>query len=48
MAKLGYDPFEYRLGEVEKKTLETFAGYMQREKLISRKLELDEFFYRGF
>ena len=48
MAKLGYDPFEYRLGEVEKKTLETFAGYLQREKLISGKLELDEFFYRGF
>jgi 4,5-dihydroxyphthalate decarboxylase len=48
MAKLRYDPFEYRLGEVEKTTLETFVGYLQREKLISRNLELDELFYRGF
>ena len=47
-AKLGYDPFEYRLGEVEKTTLETFVGYLQRENLISRKLGLDELFYRGF
>ena len=48
MAKLGYDPFDYRLGEVEKKTLETFVDYLEREKLISRKLALDELFYRGF
>lgn len=45
MAKLGYDPFAYRLGEVEKTTVETFVSYLQREKLISRKLELDELFY---
>ena len=48
MVKLGYDPFEYCLGEVEKRTLETFVGYLQREKLISRKLGLDELFARGF
>jgi 4,5-dihydroxyphthalate decarboxylase len=47
MAKLGYDPFNYRLGEVEKKTLKTFVDYLEREKLISRKHALDELFYRG-
>ncbi len=47
-AKLGYDPFAYRLGEVEKTTLETFVGYLEREKLISRKPGLNELFYDGF
>ncbi len=47
IAKLGYDPFAYRLGEVEKTTLEALVGYLQREKLISRKPGLDELFYGG-
>jgi len=45
MAHLGYDPFAYRLGEVEKTTLETFVDYLQRENLISRKVGLDELFH---
>ncbi|HXV79092.1 MAG TPA: ABC transporter substrate-binding protein [Candidatus Binatia bacterium] len=48
MAQLGYDPFGYRLGEVEKTTVGTFVGYLEREKLIPRKLGLDGLFYGGF
>lgn len=48
MAQLGFDPFGCHLGEVEKRTLETFVGYLQREKLIPRKLGLDEVFYGRF
>jgi 4,5-dihydroxyphthalate decarboxylase len=47
MEMLGYDPFAYHFGDVEKKTLETFVGYLQKEKLISRRLGLDELFYGG-
>ena len=47
IAQLGYDPFAYRLDEVEKKTLETFVAYLQTEKLISHKLRLDELIYGG-
>jgi len=43
--KLGYDPFAYDLGEVEKKTLERFIAYLRGENLIARKLELDELFH---
>ncbi|MGB7950422.1 MAG: ABC transporter substrate-binding protein [Candidatus Binatia bacterium] len=45
IAHLGHDPFAYRLGDVEKTTLETFVGYLQRENLISRKVGLDELFH---
>jgi 4,5-dihydroxyphthalate decarboxylase len=48
MAKLGYDPFAYRLGEVEGRTLETFVGYLEKEKLIASKLRLNELFRGGF
>ena len=47
IAKLGYDPFAYRLGDVEKKTLETFVGYLESETLINRWLEVDELIYGG-
>ncbi len=47
MTQLGYDPFAYRLGEVEKRTLETFVGYLQIEKLLARRLRLDELFDDG-
>ena len=47
MAVLGYDPFAYHLGDVEKKTLETFVGYLQKDKLISRRPGLDELFCGG-
>lgn len=48
MANLGYDPFAYRLSEVEKTTLEAFVGYLEREKLISRKLGSDELIHDRF
>ena len=44
---LGYDPFAYHLGDVEKKTLETFIGYLQKEALISRRFGLKELFCSG-
>lgn len=42
--KLGYDPFAYGLGEVEKKTLQTLCVYLKKEKLISDELPLNEIF----
>ncbi len=45
MDRLGWDPFAYQLGEVEKKSLETFINYLQREQKIPRKISLDEIFY---
>ncbi len=48
MAKLGYDPFAYRLAEVEKRTMETFVSYLESERLIPCKVGLDELFYGGF
>ncbi len=47
MAQLGYDPFAYRLDDVEKITLDVFVGHLQRENLLSRQLGLDELFYAG-
>jgi 4,5-dihydroxyphthalate decarboxylase len=46
MAMLGYDPFAYHLGGVEKRTLDTFVGYLESENLIPRKVETGELFYR--
>ena len=46
-AMLGYDPFAYHLGDVEKRTLETFVGYLEKETLISCRLGLDELFCSG-
>jgi 4,5-dihydroxyphthalate decarboxylase len=48
IAKLGYDPFAYGLSGVDKTTLERFVSYLQREKLISHKLGLDELLYGVF
>jgi 4,5-dihydroxyphthalate decarboxylase len=48
LAKLGYDPFAYCLTEVEKTTLQTFVGYLEKEKLMAPKLRLDELFHGGF
>ncbi len=45
MDRLSWDPFAYHLGEVEKKSLETFIDYLQKEQKISRKISLDEIFY---
>ena len=44
MERLGWDPFAYHLGEVEKKTLASLIDYLAGEKLISRKLPVDELF----
>lgn len=43
---LGWDPFAYRLGEVEQRTLETFIGYLSEEKLIADKLAVNELFHK--
>jgi hypothetical protein len=45
MARLGGDPFAYRLGDTERRTLETFIGYLVEEKLISQKLSMGELFH---
>jgi 4,5-dihydroxyphthalate decarboxylase len=45
--RLGWDPFAYRLGEVEKRTLETFMDYLLKDKMISRRLSLEEIFHGG-
>lgn len=45
IGRLGWDPFAYQLGDVEKKTLETFIGFLFEEKLISRKPSLRELFH---
>jgi 4,5-dihydroxyphthalate decarboxylase len=45
IAHLGYDPFAYRLGDIEKTSLETFVDYLQRENLIPRKVGLEELFH---
>jgi 4,5-dihydroxyphthalate decarboxylase len=41
---LGRDPFAYRLGAVEKTSLQTFVAYLDREQMISRKLAVEEVF----
>jgi 4,5-dihydroxyphthalate decarboxylase len=43
---LGWDPFAYRLGEVEQRTLETFIAYLAEEKMILQKLSVDELFHK--
>lgn len=47
MDKLGWDPFAYGLGEVEKRTLETFMDYLLKDELISRPIPLEELFHTG-
>jgi 4,5-dihydroxyphthalate decarboxylase len=42
--KLGWDPFAYGLGEVEKRTLETFMDYLLKDGLISRRMSVEELF----
>jgi len=46
MARLGWDPFAYRLGDTERRTLETLIGYLVEEKLISKKLSVNELFHK--
>jgi 4,5-dihydroxyphthalate decarboxylase len=41
---LGWDPFAYRLGDVEKTSLQAFVVYLYREQMISRKLAVEEVF----
>lgn len=44
MQRLGWDPFGYRLGEVENRSLETFIDYLHREQVIAHKPAVDEIF----
>ncbi len=46
MDRLGWDPFAYRLGEVEKRTLEIFIDYLLKDKMISRRIPLEELFHK--
>jgi 4,5-dihydroxyphthalate decarboxylase len=41
---LGYDPWVYGLGEVNKKAVETLMQYSQEQGLLGRKMALDELF----
>ncbi len=45
MDRLSWDPFAYHLGEVEKRSLETFIDYLVNEKMILRKISLDKLFH---
>ncbi|MDP6559475.1 MAG: hypothetical protein QF619_05050 [Candidatus Binatia bacterium] len=45
MELLDWDPFAYRLGEVEIRTLESFIGYLLKEKLISHRIPLQKLFH---
>ena len=45
MNRLSWVPFAYHLGEVEKRSLETFIDYLIKEKVISRKISLDKLFH---
>jgi hypothetical protein len=47
-AQLGFDPFAYRWGDVEKATLEAMIRYLQNEKLLTRHLRLTDLFNNGF
>ncbi len=47
IARLGWDPFAYHLEEVERRTLETFVDYLLKDKMISRRLSLEEIFHEG-
>jgi len=42
LARLGWDPFAYRLGDLEKHTLETFVDFLLDEKRITRRLAVEE------
>jgi 4,5-dihydroxyphthalate decarboxylase len=44
MERLGWDPYGYRFGKVEQRSLETFVDYLHREQLISQKLAVNEMF----
>jgi 4,5-dihydroxyphthalate decarboxylase len=44
MDRLGWDPFGYSFGEVEKRSLETFVEYLHREQLISQKFSVNDMF----
>jgi 4,5-dihydroxyphthalate decarboxylase len=43
-ALMGADPWEYGLGEQNRRTLETLAGYMHEQGLTKRRLTLKELF----
>lgn len=45
--RLGWDPFSYHLGEVEKRTLETFIDYLLKDQMISRPMPMEELFHVG-
>lgn len=48
LARLGYDPFAYRLGDMEKRALETFVGFLLEEKRITRRLTVTELLHPNF
>ncbi|NIO12155.1 MAG: hypothetical protein GTO40_30680 [Deltaproteobacteria bacterium] len=44
MANLGWDPFAYRLGDVERRTLATFINYLVDDGLITQRIPVEELF----
>jgi 4,5-dihydroxyphthalate decarboxylase len=44
MRQLGWDPYAYRFGDVERASLEAFVEYLSRERVIARKPGMEEMF----
>ena len=47
-ALLGRDPWEYGLGDANRRNLETLVGYSHEQGLIGRNIPLDELFLSEF
>jgi hypothetical protein len=41
---LGFDPYRYELGEVQRKTIEKLMDYLQADGLLARRFTMDEIF----
>jgi hypothetical protein len=41
---LGFDPYQYELGEVQKRTIEKLMDYLQADGLLTRRFTLGEIF----
>ena len=43
-ALLGFDPYRYELGEVQRRTIETLMDYLQADGLLQRRFSIQELF----
>jgi 4,5-dihydroxyphthalate decarboxylase len=46
-ALLGFDPYRYELGEVQKQTIEKLMDYLQADGLLQRRFTIEELFPSG-